>query len=88
MQKSESCKPIDEKLSNRTWEQKTSSGSQVKHKSVIHQNKSLPSTNSPDFAKKPCPPPSEELNPKTIDPFSDHLMIIKTKIPIYCSISS
>ncbi|XP_074085810.1 PACRG-like protein isoform X2 [Macrotis lagotis] len=54
-----------------TYEQRTSSGSQVKPRSVVQQNKSLSSNNSPDFVKKPHPRPSDKLNPKTIDPFSD-----------------
>uniref|UniRef100_A0A7N4PZT6 Parkin coregulated like n=1 Tax=Sarcophilus harrisii TaxID=9305 RepID=A0A7N4PZT6_SARHA len=86
MQKSESHGSLQ--MRNRvtgTCEKRTSSGSQVKHRSVIHQNKSS-STNSTNFAKKPHPRPSDKLNPKTIDPGS--LMIIKAKIPTYCSISS
>uniref|UniRef100_A0A7N4V7Z1 Parkin coregulated like n=1 Tax=Sarcophilus harrisii TaxID=9305 RepID=A0A7N4V7Z1_SARHA len=122
MQKSESHGSLQ--MRNRvtgTCEKRTSSGSQVKHRSVIHQNKSS-STNSTNFAKKPHPRPSDKLNPKTIDPthsdgevferglnalvqlssvvgpsLNDHLkhlltsgslMIIKAKIPTYCSISS
>ncbi|XP_036618116.1 PACRG-like protein isoform X1 [Trichosurus vulpecula] len=54
-----------------TYEQRTSSGSKIKHRSVVNQNKSLPSNSSPDFVKKPHPRPSDKLNPKTIDPFSD-----------------
>ncbi|XP_078004851.1 PACRG-like protein isoform X2 [Phascolarctos cinereus] len=72
MQKSESHGSLQ--MRNRvtgTYEQRTSSGSKAKHRSVVHQNKSLPSNNSPDFVKKPHPRPSDKLNPKTIDPFSD-----------------
>ncbi|XP_074130629.1 PACRG-like protein [Sminthopsis crassicaudata] len=71
MQKSESHGSLQ--MRNRvtgTCEQRTSSGSQVKHRSAIQKNKSS-STNSANFAKKPHPRPSDKLNPKTIDPFSD-----------------
>uniref|UniRef100_A0A4X2K5V4 Parkin coregulated like n=1 Tax=Vombatus ursinus TaxID=29139 RepID=A0A4X2K5V4_VOMUR len=123
MQKSESHGSLQ--MRNRvtgTYEQRTPSGSKVQHRSVVHQNKSLPSSNSPDLVRKPHPRPSDKLNPKTIDPthsdgevfgrglnalvqlsgvvgpsLNDHLkhlltsgslMIIKAKIPTYCSICS
>uniref|UniRef100_A0A4X2K5V1 Parkin coregulated like n=1 Tax=Vombatus ursinus TaxID=29139 RepID=A0A4X2K5V1_VOMUR len=72
MQKSESHGSLQ--MRNRvtgTYEQRTPSGSKVQHRSVVHQNKSLPSSNSPDLVRKPHPRPSDKLNPKTIDPFSD-----------------
>uniref|UniRef100_A0A4X2K5Y8 Parkin coregulated like n=1 Tax=Vombatus ursinus TaxID=29139 RepID=A0A4X2K5Y8_VOMUR len=69
MQKSESHGSLQ--MRNRvtgTYEQRTPSGSKVQHRSVVHQNKSLPSSNSPDLVRKPHPRPSDKLNPKTIDP--------------------
>uniref|UniRef100_F6SUT9 Parkin coregulated like n=2 Tax=Monodelphis domestica TaxID=13616 RepID=F6SUT9_MONDO len=72
MQKSESHGSLQ--MRNRVtgnYEQRISSGSQEKHRSVVHQNKLLPSKNSPDSVRKPHPRPSDKLNPKTIDPFGD-----------------
>uniref|UniRef100_A0A5F8HL27 Uncharacterized protein n=1 Tax=Monodelphis domestica TaxID=13616 RepID=A0A5F8HL27_MONDO len=72
MQKSESHGSLQ--MRNRVtgnYEQRMSSGSQEKHRSVVHQNKLLPSKNSPDFLRKPHPQPSDKLNPKTLDLFGD-----------------
>uniref|UniRef100_A0A2K5QHB7 Parkin coregulated like n=1 Tax=Cebus imitator TaxID=2715852 RepID=A0A2K5QHB7_CEBIM len=65
-------------------DQRTSSGTQIKHRNAVQRSKSSLSTSSPESAGKLHPRPSDKLNPKTINPGS--LSIIKSKIPTYCSI--
>uniref|UniRef100_A0A8C0LZX5 Parkin coregulated like n=2 Tax=Canis lupus familiaris TaxID=9615 RepID=A0A8C0LZX5_CANLF len=54
------------------------------HRTTVQQSSSSSSTSSPETARKLHPRPSDKLNPKTINPGS--LIIIKSKIPTYCSI--
>uniref|UniRef100_A0A671DPC8 Parkin coregulated like n=1 Tax=Rhinolophus ferrumequinum TaxID=59479 RepID=A0A671DPC8_RHIFE len=63
---------------------RTSSGAQIKHRTTVQRSKSSSPTSSPESAGKLHPRPSDKLNPKTINPGS--LIIIKSKIPTYCSI--
>uniref|UniRef100_A0A8C8YQI7 Parkin coregulated like n=1 Tax=Prolemur simus TaxID=1328070 RepID=A0A8C8YQI7_PROSS len=65
-------------------DQRASSSAQIKHRTTVQQSKSSSSTSSPESARKLHPRPSDKLNPKTINPES--LIIIKSKIPTYCSI--
>uniref|UniRef100_A0A5F9DPU8 Parkin coregulated like n=1 Tax=Oryctolagus cuniculus TaxID=9986 RepID=A0A5F9DPU8_RABIT len=64
--------------------QRTSSNTQINHRSAVQRSKSSSSTRSPESVRKLHPRPSDKLNPKTINPGS--LTIIKSKIPTYCSI--
>uniref|UniRef100_A0A8C3YTY3 Parkin coregulated like n=1 Tax=Catagonus wagneri TaxID=51154 RepID=A0A8C3YTY3_9CETA len=85
MQKSECHRGVQ--LRNRVTDNhdpRTSSSAQIKHRTTVQQSKSSPSTVSPESARKLYPRPSDKLNPKTINPGS--LIIIKSKIPTYCSI--
>uniref|UniRef100_A0A8D0J680 Parkin coregulated like n=2 Tax=Sus scrofa TaxID=9823 RepID=A0A8D0J680_PIG len=84
MQKSECHGGVQ--LRNRVTDdhdERTSLSAQVKHRTTVQQSKSL-STSSPESARQLYPRPSDKLNPKTINPGS--LLIIKSKIPTYCSI--
>uniref|UniRef100_A0A8C6DWD8 Parkin coregulated like n=1 Tax=Moschus moschiferus TaxID=68415 RepID=A0A8C6DWD8_MOSMO len=85
MQKSESHRGVQmrNKLTD-NCDLRTSSSAQVKHGTTVQQSKSSSSTSSPESARKLHPRPSDKLNPKTINPGS--LIIIKSKIPTYCSI--
>uniref|UniRef100_A0A2K5QHF0 Parkin coregulated like n=1 Tax=Cebus imitator TaxID=2715852 RepID=A0A2K5QHF0_CEBIM len=49
-------------------DQRTSSGTQIKHRNAVQRSKSSLSTSSPESAGKLHPRPSDKLNPKTINP--------------------
>ncbi|XP_032127743.1 PACRG-like protein isoform X1 [Sapajus apella] len=52
-------------------DQRTSSGTQIKHRNAVQRSKSSLSTSSPESAGKLHPRPSDKLNPKTINPFGE-----------------
>ncbi|KAK7822024.1 hypothetical protein U0070_006573 [Myodes glareolus] len=72
MQKSEY--PGGVQLRNRTtgnYDQRTSSGAQIKHRTTVQQSKSSSLASSPEAARRVHPRPSDKLNPKTINPFGE-----------------
>ncbi|XP_023441531.1 PACRG-like protein isoform X3 [Dasypus novemcinctus] len=69
MQKSECHGDIQ--LRNRVTgnsDQRTSSSTQIKHRTTVQRSKSSSSSCSPESVKKLHPRPSDKLNPKTINP--------------------
>ncbi|KAM6220648.1 PACRG-like protein [Rhynchocyon petersi] len=52
-------------------DQRTSSSTQVKHRTTVQRSSSSLSASSPQSARKPHPRPSDKLNPKTINPFGE-----------------
>uniref|UniRef100_A0A5F9C6Y4 Parkin coregulated like n=1 Tax=Oryctolagus cuniculus TaxID=9986 RepID=A0A5F9C6Y4_RABIT len=48
--------------------QRTSSNTQINHRSAVQRSKSSSSTRSPESVRKLHPRPSDKLNPKTINP--------------------
>ncbi|XP_069924196.1 PACRG-like protein isoform X1 [Oryctolagus cuniculus] len=72
MQKSE-C-PGGVQLKNKVTgncNQRTSSNTQINHRSAVQRSKSSSSTRSPESVRKLHPRPSDKLNPKTINPFGE-----------------
>nr|XP_051698042.1 PACRG-like protein isoform X3 [Oryctolagus cuniculus] len=51
--------------------QRTSSNTQINHRSAVQRSKSSSSTRSPESVRKLHPRPSDKLNPKTINPFGE-----------------
>ncbi|XP_057358114.1 PACRG-like protein isoform X3 [Manis pentadactyla] len=52
-------------------DQRTSSRTQIKHRTSAERSKSSSSVGSPESARKLHPRPSDKLNPKTINPFGE-----------------
>ncbi|EDL99918.1 similar to RIKEN cDNA 4933428G09 (predicted), isoform CRA_e [Rattus norvegicus] len=68
MQKSECSGGVQ--LRNRATgsNDRTSSSTQVKHRTAVQRSKSSSLTSSPEAARRAHPRPSDKLNPKTINP--------------------
>ncbi|EDL99913.1 similar to RIKEN cDNA 4933428G09 (predicted), isoform CRA_a [Rattus norvegicus] len=71
MQKSECSGGVQ--LRNRATgsNDRTSSSTQVKHRTAVQRSKSSSLTSSPEAARRAHPRPSDKLNPKTINPFGE-----------------
>eukprot|EP00072_Mus_musculus_P074798 XP_017176561.1 PREDICTED: PACRG-like protein isoform X4 [Mus musculus] len=52
-------------------DQRTSSSTQMKHRTTVQRSKSSSLTSSPEAARRARPRPSDKLNPKTINPFGE-----------------
>ncbi|XP_051021016.1 PACRG-like protein [Acomys russatus] len=53
------------------YDQRTSSGSQIKHRTTVQRSKSSSLASSPEATRRAHPRPSDKLNPKTINPFGE-----------------